>query len=98
MRENISNTIMITVTGVDLTKQSKLEFYVQKGKKFFQYTPEVIDDKSFAVTIPKADAMRLSTGTARVQLAYTDEDGYPYATDVAEVKIKELLKEAGYGE
>lgn len=98
MREKIKNVLKIELSEASLSGATNMEFYIRKGTKFFQYVPEALDEKTILVVIPKEDAMRLTWGTAFVQLAYTDENGVPVATDTAEIEIKKLLKEDGYGD
>lgn len=99
MRTKITNTLSIEVSGVELTQASKLEFYVRQDARFYQYTPTVIDDTHLTVQIPKEDAMRLLPNKpVRLQLALTDGDGNPIATDIVQMTVQELLKETGYGD
>lgn len=98
MREKIKNVLKIELSEASLSGATNMEFYIRKGTKFFQYVPEVLDEKTILVVIPKEDAMRLATGYAQVQLAYTDENGTSMATDVAALEVKKLLKEDGYGD
>lgn len=45
MKSKIRNDLAVTVDGVDLTTISKPEFYIRQANKFFQYTPEIVDEK-----------------------------------------------------
>lgn len=97
MREKIQNALSVEVTGADLTKATKLQFWLKQGELFFEYTPQVVDQTHLLVIIPFADAMQLDPGkSARLQLALTDGDGTPQAADIVSQPVKELLKEAGY--
>lgn len=97
MREKIRNSLSVEVTGAELTKAAKLQFWLRQGRKFFEYAPTVIDETHLLVVIPFADAMQLDPGcSARLQLAFTDGDGNPQASDIVTKPVRELLKEAGY--
>lgn len=97
MRQKIENNLHIDVEGADLTGVTKPEFYVKQGMRvFFQYVPEILSSTELLVTIPYEDAMRLTGTTCALQLAFTDADGNPRATEPAEVSVGVLLKEMGY--
>ena len=91
MFQKIANALSVEVDGTDLTKATKLEFYVRQGCSFFQYEPTVVDE-----THLYADAMRLQASTVRLQLALTDGDGNPMAAEIVQTDAKKFLKEAGY--
>lgn len=96
MREKIENSLIIEVDGAELTGWSAPELYIRQGRVFLQYTPRLVDETHLAVTIPLEDAMRLEPGSARLQLAYTDVQGKPCASEPEPVPVGALLKEAGY--
>lgn len=97
MREKIRNALSVEVTGADLTKATKLQFWLRQGRKFFEYVPTVVDETHLLVVVPFADAIQLDPGrSARLQLALTDESGNPQAADIVTQPVRELLKEAGY--
>ena len=97
MREKIRNNLSVEVTGADLTKAAKLQFWLRQGQTFFEYAPAVVDETHLLVTIPYADAMQLDPGrSARLQLALTDESGNPQVSDIVVQPVRELLKEDGY--
>lgn len=52
MKSKIRNDLAVTVDGVDLTTISKPEFYVRQSNKFFQYTPEIVDEKTMGCPHP----------------------------------------------
>ena len=96
MRERIQNQLYISCDDVDLTAISNIEFYVKQTGFFRCYTPDVISKSEMVVTIPFEDAKRLREGTARLQFAFVDGNGVPDASEVIEVAVDVLLKEAGY--
>lgn len=97
MRRNIENWLTIIVADVDLTKARKIELYLRQGDLFFQFTPEVESCDTLFCIIPLADALRLRAGSSvQVQLALTDGDGNPLASEIASVAVDDLLKEEGY--
>lgn len=97
MRRNIENRLTITVADVDLTTARKIELYLRQGSLFFQYAPEVQSRDTLFWTIPLADAHRLRAGgSVQVQLALTDGDGNPLASEIVSVAVDDLLKEEGY--
>ena len=55
MREKIKNALSVEVTGTDLTKATKLQFWLRQGALFFEYVPAVVDETHLLVTIPLAD-------------------------------------------
>lgn len=96
MRKKIKNTLKITCNDVDLTKVKKIEFYVRQTNFFGCYTPTVISAHEMVVVIPFEDAKKMQNREAEVQLAFTDENGNPRATDIATTNVGNLLKEVGY--
>lgn len=97
MREKIKNTLKVTCGDIDLTKVYNIEFYVRQASFFGCYTPRVVSSHEMVVVIPLKDAKKLRNGEVKLQFAYTDENGNPYATDVVKKTVGELLKEVGYG-
>jgi hypothetical protein len=98
MRQKIKNTLHIDVEGADLTGATKPELYLRQGiSGFFRsYTPEILSATEVLAEIPFDDAMQLRGGRVALQLAWTDANGNPMASDAAEVDVGILLKEAGY--
>lgn len=96
MRRRIENLLQIQVDGIDLTTVSNIEVYVKQISFFKQYTPQNITENTMLVDIPLQDAMQMKTGTASIQFAFVDADGNPRASEITEVPVSELLKEAGY--
>ena len=97
MRRNIENNLVIEVEGAALTVWSDPELYIRQGCRFLQYTPSLVDDSHIAVTVPLEDARQLNSGPGQIQLAYTDANGVPQASEIEDIQVGELLKEAGYG-
>lgn len=98
MRRRIRNVIQIEIDGATLEGASDLEFYVKQDHGVCRtYTPSISDATHIEVEIPLADAMQLQPTTASIQLAYTNLNGYPVATDILCVSVGELLKDDGYG-
>lgn len=97
MRQRISNIIRAEVEGASLEGATDLEFYIRQwGGLFIQLTPTVVDATHIEVEIPFDEAMKLQPTRAGIQLAYTNADGYPTATEVLTIPVGELLKEEGY--
>ena len=97
MQQRIENRLHLTVEGADLTGAKKPELYVKQGMRtFFQYEPEILSGSELLVTVPYEDAMQLSRTTCMLQLAFTDAEGNPVATEPEEVSVGALLKEMGY--
>ena len=96
MREKIKNTMKVTCEGVDLTTLSNIEFYVRQGNFFACYIPHVVSASEMVVEIPFEDAKKLKPDEAKLQFAFTDENGTPDASDVVAVEVDDLLKEVGY--
>ena len=97
MRRRIRNVIQIEIDGATLEGASDLELYVKQDHGVCRtYTPSISDATHIEVEIPFADAMQLQPTRAGIQLAYTNADGYPTATEVLTIPVGELLKEEGY--
>ena len=96
MRQKIKNTISLEVAGLDLTTITNIEFYIKQGSRFWQLTPVVVSSTEMYVVFPKEDAMGLSIGNVKLQFAYT-QGNLTNASDIAEIAVAALLKEAGYG-
>ena len=96
MRQRMENDLSVTVAGVDLTTVTGLVFWVRQEKVFLEYVPEVADSGTMLVHIPKEDAMRLWEGNVDMQFAFTAQDGRPLASEIVQMSVGRLLKEAGY--
>lgn len=105
MKSKIRNDLVVTVDGVDLTTISKPEFYIRQANNFFQYIPEIVDDKTMVVHIPFEDAMQLTpkknvnglkSPPCMVQFAFTKDNGAPDYSDKLEIEVEDLLKTEGY--
>ena len=96
MTERIENNLLIQVSGIDLEKVTKLEFYVKQVGAVFQYEPKVRSATEMTVTIPYEDAMKIRHGSVQMQFAFVDETGRPDSSDIISVDVNEFLKEAGY--
>ena len=97
MRRNIENNLVIEVEGAALTGWSEPELYIRQGCRFLQYTPSLVDDSHISVTVPWEEERQLNTGPGQIQLAYTDANGVPQASEIEDIQVGELLKEAGFG-
>lgn len=97
MRQRIENELSVTVEGVDLTTVRDLVFWVRQSSVFLEYVPEIADSGTMLVHIPKEDAMKLRSSDVEMQLAFTDGEGRPMASDIVRMSVDRLLKGAGYG-
>lgn len=97
IRQRIKNTLSISCSGLDLTTVKDIEFYVRQGEFFRCYYPEVVSPSQMVVVIPFEDAQELENRGVSIQIAYTDQDGNPRASDTMIVSVRNLLKEEGYG-
>lgn len=96
--QRIRNNLTITCQDVNFLSASDIEVYVKQEGFFAAYTPTVLDATSMLVSIPLADAKRLSARhTVKIQFALTNTNGDPLASNVIELSVREFLKEAGYG-
>lgn len=101
MRQKIENRLSLTVEGADLTGATELQLYLRQGVDlFFELTPEVIgvseSDTTLLVIVPFEIAKQLRRSGCLLQLAWKDGDGNPMATEIVNVPVEALLKEAGY--
>lgn len=97
IRQKIDNTIRLSCREVNFLTSSNIEIYLRQNNRFFQYQPSsVLSRTELELTIPFNDAMKLTLGEARLQIALTDEDGNSIASDLIDIEIKELLKDTGY--
>lgn len=96
MRQRIENYLSVTVDGVDLTTVTDIVFWIKQSYVFLEYVPEVADSSTMLVHIPQEDAMRLSASKVEMQFAFTGQDGRPFASDIVQMGVERLLKEAGY--
>ena len=97
MRSKIENILNVSVSGVDLTALSDIQFYVRQGSVFFQYTPQIIDDSNMIITIPLADAKKLVPAVkAELQFAFTDGYGNSGASEITQMVVQDLIKKEGY--
>lgn len=101
MRQKIENRLSLTVEGADLTGATNLQLYLRQGVDlFFELEPEIVrvseSDTELLAVILFEIAKQLRRSECLLQLAYTDAEGNPMATDTASVGVDVLLKEAGY--
>ena len=96
LRKKIRNTLKITCDDIDLLTVKNIEFYVRNLNFFATYIPAVLSSNEMLVDIPLEDAKRLRGDKAELQFAFTDANDVPNASDIIEVKVKDLLKEVGY--
>ena len=96
MKKRIKNSLHITCDDVDLTAAKDIEFYLKQSAFFRQYTPVVISAHEMLVEIPFEDAKALAATSVKLQFAFTDTDGNHRATEIREMVVGDLLKEAGY--
>ena len=99
MRRRIRNVIQIEVEGVSLEGATDLEFYVRQDRGMCRcYTPTIIDNTHIEVDIPYEDAMKFAPTEADIQLAFTNVNGYPVATEIETIPVGDLLKGEVYGD
>lgn len=97
MIQKIKNTLLILVSGVDLTTVTDIEFYILYGELFFKYVPVVTNQSEMVVTMPKEDADLLEANTeVSLQFAYTDEDGNHIPSEIETHLVGKLLNPEGY--
>ena len=97
MFQKIKNTLTVDVEGADLTKAKKIKFFIMQERLHLKYTPVVVGANQMIVNIPKSDADRLKHDVpAKVQLAYTDEDGNDIPSDPMIVDVGEFINPEGY--
>lgn len=94
MRQRIRNTVTLKASE-DMSGMTDITVYLKQQSLVLSYAGTA-SGEYVTFTIPKADALQLNEGGARIQVAYTD-DGTPYATDAITVSIGELLWSLGYG-
>ena len=97
MRERMKNTLLITVSGADLTLVRHLRFRIKQLPGLdHEYLPEILSPTEMIVRVPLEDGMRLKEGTAELQFAFEDADGTDCASEVAQEPVRRLLWEGGY--
>ena len=89
MRQKIRNRLHISIDGADLTGATNPELYVRQGivGLFRTYVPQILSPNEILVEIPYKDAMELHCGTCSLQLAWTDADGNPRASNPVDVSV-----------
>jgi hypothetical protein len=93
----IANYLTIDVEGADMTKATNIEFYIRQGNLFFQKTPTVLSATQMLIEITYDEAMQLkSFSCAKLQFAFTDENGCSRNCDILTVSVDDLLKSEGY--
>lgn len=97
IHQRIESTLRFEVEGVSLLGGSKYELYLkQPFGVFYQFTPEIINENTFDVTIPYEAAMELTTGTVNFQLAFRTAEDTPVMGDTCIVDVQECQKRGGY--
>lgn len=96
MRKNIQNELVIECEDVDFTQASQIEFYVRQEELFFQYTPRVLEANRMAVTVPLKHALLLRPSSVLLQFAFQDANGNSRASEIAQLPVRDFLKETGY--
>lgn len=101
MIQKMKNLVTINVHGVDLTAVTNIEVCFKQDSTELLYTGndvQVGSETQLLVSIPKSVAMGLNPkALVYGQVMFTKEGDIPDATDVFTIKVRELIKEAGYG-
>lgn len=97
IHQRIETTMRFGVEGVSLFDGSNYEVYIrQPFGVFYQFTPTIINENTFDVTIPYEAAMELGVGVVNCQLAFTTANGTPVMGDTCVVNVQECQKRGGY--
>lgn len=101
MIQKMKNLVPINVHGPDLYTVTDLEVCLTQGSTELLYTGAEVrigNAHQLLVEVPKSAAMALDlTKYVEGQVMWT-KDGIPDASDVFQVSVRRLLKEAGYGD
>lgn len=96
MIQKVKNVVDIRCDDVDFLTAENMEVYVSQGAQKFSYELIAVESHLAQFCIPKADAMKLCPGTARLQFAVT-VDGEAIVSNINSVSVDELLWGDGYG-
>ena len=97
MIQRVKNAIEIRCEYVDFTAATNMEIYVAQCCHFFTYELVAVSEHKAMFRIPKADAMELAPGLAKIQFAITVNDE-PIVSEIKSVPVEELLNGDGYGD
>ena len=96
--QRIANIRRLTISeDAQLLSASKIQVFVTQGSLEFVYDITApVSDTEIDVQIPYADAMQLSKGTVKVQIAWTDSSGTPRWTKPKTISVDEFIYSGGY--
>ncbi len=96
--QRIANIRRITVSeDVGLLSCTGITAFVVQGDTEFAYSiTTAVSDTEVDVQIPYDDAMSLSRGTVKVQLAWTDANGTARCTKPKTMPVDEFIYSGGY--
>lgn len=95
--QKIQNSIDVELTE-DLTAAANLTIFIKQGENEFRYPATKVSNKEVVAVMPKTDADKLLEGTCLIQLCWTDEDGFPWATDAEEEEVGKVISKNGFGD
>lgn len=95
MRQRIRNEITLT-SDISLTGYTNVTAYIRQQSVELSYACAV-SGTSVTFTVPKTDAMKLKNAKAELQLAATDSNSVPVASNPLVFNVGALIWEAGYG-
>ena len=81
MFQKIANALSVEVDGTDLTKATKIEFYVRQGCSFFQYIDEALPTVDYTIRVDN-------------QYPLPEDEQEEKQTDLAEVNAQTMSKKA----
>lgn len=96
--QRIANIRRLTISeDVDLLSASKIQVFVTQGSLEFVYDiPVAVSDTEIDVEVPYADAIQLSRGAIKIQVAWTDSGGTPRCTKPKTISVDEFIYSGGY--
>ena len=103
MYQRMRGLISIEVDGVDMTTVTNIEVYLEQESTGLQrlFTGSdvtVADYSKILISLPKEFCMQLDVSPLRAQVMFTRDTGLPDATQPFKIPVRELIKEAGYGD
>lgn len=103
MIQKMRNQLVVNVPGEDMNTMTNIEVTIEQEENNLEFTYSgdsiaVSAAGKVLVSIPKEDADQLNfENDVRGQVMFTRPTGFPDATRIFRIPVRELLKEGGYG-
>lgn len=96
--QKMRSETQIDIPGVDLRKMHNINVDLKQGDMEETLEPITVRDGSLVIMVDVELASRLvANKPVYIQVLYTDSNNVPHATDIAQIKVQQILRGGTYG-